>query len=123
VKKILSFDDITEKEKKDIEDELIGISEGTLKITPSINWMQMPMKEYVRRGLSETILLQAYETMYLVFEENKDLDNAANALYYGSKVSKVKDGLFYMLLDSLGIKGENPTLEYIREVLRKNFRS
>jgi hypothetical protein len=122
---VSEFSRLTLEEKKQIGRYIMDVADS--KRCERVSWEKMPLKQDEDiDGLNEDYILAAYEAMYATFidkylktKAEEDLDNAARALAYGSRVSENKGSLFYMLLDSLGIKGVDPEVIYIKEILEK----
>jgi hypothetical protein len=122
---VSEFSRLSLEEKKEIGRYIIGVADS--KHCEKVSWEKMPLNQDEDiDGLNEDYILAAYEAIYGTFIDkylktrtDEDLDNAARALAYGSRVSENKGSLFYMLLDSLEIKGVNPEVSYIKEIIEK----
>ncbi len=98
---------------------ILNLAEKRINPTESfLDWDRMPKKANDKiEGLSETALLDAYQTMFNVFMREHDMVNAAQALWHGSLVAETKEGLFFTLLHDLGVTQDTPSLKDIEHVL------
>ncbi|MBM3610944.1 MAG: hypothetical protein FJX18_05425 [Alphaproteobacteria bacterium] len=85
-------------------------------------WESLPTKsDEDVDGLSETYLIEGYKELYFRFEHEKDVENAAKALWRASQIQEYAEGLFTVFLKDLGIHSSRPTEEEINHILRTKF--